>query len=885
MSEQMIDVGRVILMPRGNYASDIQYDYLDFVLYNGATYVAKRSVVGVTPTDSSYWQRMSDSVEMSEAKLQEINDALEDAKTEINSVKESAVDDVEQSVQERLPDIIDTATEQVHEALAEQVGYVVQQTDLCRGYAESARQDKESIEANISTAQSAADYAEEKADYIASLIDGISEIDTQYNLIRNYAEQVEENTAKTARYTQNAQNYMNNASVSETRAKASETAAKLSENAAKTSENNAASSEQNAQTYANNAHTYYTQAQDISEILLNTLHSDVALQDVTGATATVDNGKVKLLWSDPGDIIYEDIFRTIWDGTKVVRKEGSIPTNPTDGVTVVDAKVRNMYASYPYEDSTVEYGITYYYRWFPYSTSGVYTNGTSVNADVSPIKIYTTPSQDGVLYYNGNQQTASFADFDQTMLTVSGITGTNVGEYTAMFTPKSGYSWANNSTQPRAVRWEIRKAIIATQPVQSNVLTYNERTQEPVWNNYNTTQLTISGDTNGINAGTYTAIFTPTNNYCWENQSVAPISVNWTINKHAGNIVLSNNSVQLDNEHSTQTITISGATGIVSVSSSNTAVANVSLDGNTITISSPSQDPGTATITVAVAESENYSSTTKQINVTSKFLKIVSWSSGTDAEICSMVDAAIEGKIDLTDYWSVGDERQITLNPITSSHTGENQPAQTVTFVLAHEGLYEFSSSITTNSEGVAMAPKSTDLSNRIAVSFVVTMKNNLSNSGYMNSTDTNEGSWRDCARRSWCNDEFYNAIPETIRPIFAEFKTRTIDVYNGSELQTTNDHFALVAAKEIVGEETRLNAVESAALTQFDYYASSVANRVKKNGGNAESQSVGSGSYSLTRSPYKSSSQYFCNVDPNGAMDRGKASNIYGVSVFGCIK
>ena len=37
---------------------------------------------------------------------------------------------------------------------------------------------------------------------------------------------------------------------------------------------------------------------------------------------------------------------------------------------------------------------------------------------------------------------------------------------------------------------------------------------------------------------------------------------------------------------------------------------------------------------------------------------IVTWAGGTDEEIVKMVQLADEGKINLADYWTVGDERQ-----------------------------------------------------------------------------------------------------------------------------------------------------------------------------------------------------------------------------------
>ena len=44
---------------------------------------------------------------------------------------------------------------------------------------------------------------------------------------------------------------------------------------------------------------------------------------------------------------------------------------------------------------------------------------------------------------------------------------------------------------------------------------------------------------------------------------------------------------------------------------------------------------------------------------TTQELEIVDWATGTDAQIVAMVNAADNGAIDLTDYWSVGDRKSV----------------------------------------------------------------------------------------------------------------------------------------------------------------------------------------------------------------------------------
>lgn len=272
----------------------------------------------------------------------------------------------------------------------------------------------------------------------------------------------------------------------------------------------------------------------------------------------------------------------------------------------------------------------------------------------------------------------------------------------------------------------------------------------------------------------------------------------------------------------------------------------------------------------------------KQIESTP--VKIVSWQNGTDEEIAAMVQAADEGLIDLGDYWSVGDERQVSLGAIASSGTangvswsvGESQSAQTVTMVLMHKGGYNLTSATS---------------GGRQQCSFVIGLKNSLATVGYMNSSSTNNGSWSSCARRNWCNGGFWNAVPSTLRPIFKQFSVIAAQKYNGSTNQTTQDWFALPAAAEVfkgdssygqggtaAGQQTAYsNLTEFNALFRFTWYETT-SNRVKKLG------DTGSDNTWWERSPYFNNSTHFGIANGIGNATINSASGTYGLAPFGCI-
>ena len=237
-------------------------------------------------------------------------------------------------------------------------------------------------------------------------------------------------------------------------------------------------------------------------------------------------------------------------------------------------------------------------------------------------------------------------------------------------------------------------------------------------------------------------------------------------------------------------------------------------------------------------------------------LTIVTWADGTDEEIKAMIDAADAGEINLSDYWSVGNERTVHLSAMTAGD-GLNtaQPKQDVVLVLMNEGYPG------NGNEGVH---------------FVWGQKDCLSQYGRMNTTNTNSGSWNGCALRADLNDKYYNALPSTFRSCLKQFNVITAQTYNGSANQISQDYISLFAEKEVFGSVTRSNSTEASALTQIEYYKTA-SNRIK--------QVNGSNDYWMGRSPYSSAGTYFCGVRADGnAGGFSLASTVGGLAPFGCI-
>lgn len=74
-------------------------------------------------------------------------------------------------------------------------------------------------------------------------------------------------------------------------------------------------------------------------------------------------------------------------------------------------------------------------------------------------RIAAVPSQSGTLTYSGSAQSPAWSNYDPNAMTLGGTaSGTNAGSYTATFTPKTGYTWADGSTAAKSVGWTIGKA-------------------------------------------------------------------------------------------------------------------------------------------------------------------------------------------------------------------------------------------------------------------------------------------------------------------------------------------------------------------------------------------------------------------------------------------
>jgi hypothetical protein len=335
----------------------------------------------------------------------------------------------------------------------------------------------------------------------------------------------------------------------------------------------------------------------------------------------------------------------------------------------------------------------------------------------------------------------------------------------------------------------------------------------------------------------------------WNGLKIAPTRFNvgtasWTGTVINNNAWIVTTAGYLNNEYSQN---YTGYGGFVIAPAFNLDLTKVKLDGSTIMLLSESKPA------------------------------MVSFASATPSQREAVVRAYEAGIIDITEYWSDGEEATATLPAIASSGTGwsvgESQPQQEVTIVLSLDNCKEL---VNVEDNG------------QKRTKFLYHQKDALNTPGYMNTTNTNTGSWEGCARRGWCNNGYKAAMIQAFGDIFHELKNITAQTYNGTTNQTSNDYFALPAGAEVfkgdatygqggtAGAQTAYsNLTEFNALTRFTYYETT-ANRVNKIG------SSGSADFWWERSPRYQYATGFCVVNSDGNATGNGASVTYGLAPFG---
>lgn len=665
----------------------------------------------------------------------------------------------------------------------------------------------------------------------------------------------------------------------------------------------------------------------------------LALAAVSNITTLTSSGKVYIKWTDPDDLVVAESTLASWGGTLLVRKAGSMPTSRRDGTVVIDSTTRNQYSNAYFCDSGLSDGTTYYYKFFPYTTTGTYTDSeddefsATPTAQVAGIDSWNVTSivaseeagngkmtikwsdpaatitSDGVTLATWASTTVvvkegSYAtdkddsdavytlkvttrnQYANTPLTVTGLT--NGTTYYISFFPETTDGGINASTTQRDTG-VANRITIANIPSQSGSLTYTGGSQSPTWSNYNTTYMTIGGTTSGTNAGSYSATFTPTTDYQWSDGTTTAKTVSWSIGKATGTLTVSPNSIELSPSNLSDIFTIGGNhDGTISVVSNNTGIATVSRSGNTVTVNNVNQTTGNTTIIVSCTAGTNYTAPSSQsVTVEAKFVSSVL--NENDWSVIKSVADASQG----ANYWAVGDRKAVTVNGTVGT-----QAINGTYYVY----ILGFNHNSSREGTGITFGTFKTALSGGTDICLVDSHYNDYSTGGQkwfnMNhSSNTNSGGWKGCDLRydvlgstnsnnndagtttatSPVSGTLMAALPSALRAVMKPMNIYTDNTGGGNNTASyvTKSVDYLPLLAEFEIFGTRSYANSAEQNYQQQY-------QYYKNGNSKvkyRHNSTGSTAYWWERSPYYNNSSYFCYVNTNGNAGNSNAGNSYGLA------
>lgn len=622
--------------------------------------------------------------------------------------------------------------------------------------------------------------------------------------------------------------------------------------------------------------------------------------------------KVYLKWTDPEDTVYDGKTLAKWKGTILKRNPGAPITSRPDGDTVLEltGEDKNKYKDVYFCDSGLNEGITYYYRFFPYSTDGYYSMSETNN--VYPIKPESVaPSQatnlyaegwDSEIYFSWRNPANTVAEDDETVI-VSKWAGTKVVykeneppalledgtiDGTVYYTDTDQNLGSNNSVvisgltndttyyiaafpfaEGGAINTDNSNAVsatpfltyISTKPSYSGTITYNGEWQTPTWKNYNEEQLDISGDYDAIDAGTYTAYFTPRPGYAWSDGSKDEYAVEWTIKKASTSIILNPNisSLTLDLSNNADNPVVLTATipnegdfniipseeGLIDIST--WYIINDDMLDIEISLSVPENgSSGAVTLTLS-AEPYNYNIPSKTLTITIEGLP-----ENEGFYDMSWADISTVSKMGLArDYFEIGMQKTITIG-------GTYYTVEIIGF--DHDPVIDSE----VESYGQSYA------------GITIVMRDVYEVVYPMNNSRTNTGGWAECDLRNDLLAGIYQSL------LSSDLKSVIVPVQKWSNIgggadstDATDDYLFLLSITEIHGDGAWSWASEGEG-SQYEYYAS--GNSAVKNTGSAIPSSWWS------RSSEIDETNRFCYTTETGDANSNYANESYGLAFAFCV-
>ena len=330
--------------------------------------------------------------------------------------------------------------------------------------------------------------------------------------------------------------------------------------------------------------------------------------------------------------------------------------------------------------------------------------------------------------------------------------------------------------------------------------------------------------------------------------------VEWEIQKAQGSVTITEESITI---YGIANTTITGTTtytyvgdGNLSVSSSDETVATAEINNGILTINSLGVN-GNAVITITMADGNNYLGESDSIAVT-----VIIASSVLADNTPTVIQGIARGGIG-ENIWSVGDKTAI-IEVGAFANVVANSTLSAYIIGFNHNSEIE--------GEGITFLFGKNSDNNDIC--FCDAGYGSYYTSGnYLNMKDSNSntGGWESSKMRTTICPLFLQALPSEWQNIIVEttkYTSNTGGTATESSITTTNDKIFLLSEYEVLGTRNYSSSLEysNGKQAQYDYY---------KNGNSKmkyKSTSTSTGCLWFLRSPYDTSSSYFCVINTDGS-------------------
>lgn len=206
-----------------------------------------------------------------------------------------------------------------------------------------------------------------------------------------------------------------------------------------------------------------------------------------------------------------------------------------------------------------------------------WTDGTIddkvVNWSITKLSLDVPTVSNTSFIYNRFEQSPTVSEYDTNFIRVMGDRATAAGDYVLRITliDPNNTQWSDGTTADKTFNWSIQAITVQIPTVSSN-LTYNGNPQSPTISEYDSTQISVSGNEE-TNAGNYnvTFVLTDPQGYVWSDGTNDPQTAAWSIARIKYDVPsLVNNSFTYDEsqsvyevefeEYDTNAITCAGQT-------------------------------------------------------------------------------------------------------------------------------------------------------------------------------------------------------------------------------------------------------------------------------------------------------------------------------------